>query len=144
MLFRSGRDEEQADWNHLIEVSIHAPRAGRDKSCVIAVTVVDLFQSTRPARGATGEADRPRPFIRVSIHAPRAGRDAGVHHRTGSLAVSIHAPRAGRDIAEIGDEPVSLVSIHAPRAGRDIGPVFTASTVTGFNPRAPRGARRSP
>ena len=34
-----------------------------------------------------------------------------------------------------------LVSIHAPRAGRDVGWHDFAAPCTGFNPRAPRGAR---
>ena len=35
-----------------------------------------------------------------------------------------------------------MVSIHAPRVGRDANANFVFSNLTGFNPRAPRGARR--
>ena len=56
--------------------------------------------------------------------------------------VSIHAPRAGRDV--LLDEQVhdGLVSIHAPRAGRDLSLAGGTGAGQGFNPRAPRGARR--
>ena len=55
-------------------VSIHAPRAGRDK----------LFSSVGFC-------------IAVSIHAPRAGRDSDNALLPINELVSIHAPRAGRD-----------------------------------------------
>ena len=34
-------------------ISIHAPRAGRDRVGVEAIKILRLFQSTRPVRGAT-------------------------------------------------------------------------------------------
>ncbi|EFR40754.1 hypothetical protein HMPREF9162_2210 [Selenomonas sp. oral taxon 137 str. F0430] len=59
------------------DVSIHAPRAGRD----LPHEVFSLPEN-------------------VSIHAPRAGRDfTSARHRT-TQTVSIHAPRAGRDSAD--------------------------------------------
>ena len=59
-----------------LAVSIHAPRAGRD----------------RPKAGTVAAGGG------VSIHAPRAGRDRRpLHHRQHLRLVSIHAPRAGRD-----------------------------------------------
>ena len=82
----------------LTDVSIHAPRAGRDQQKTHWITFIKLFQSTRPARGATIGGENSAEASVVSIHAPRAGRDQGpgdgpVHLRN----VSIHAPRAGRD-----------------------------------------------
>ena len=56
-------------------VSIHAPRAGRDRG-----------------RDRRGRRNAP-----VSIHAPRAGRDAERYWASLNPDVSIHAPRAGRD-----------------------------------------------
>ena len=88
-------------------ISIHAPRAGRDKiKCLDTVNGV-TFQSTRPVRGATFKF----PFYNggkwISIHAPRAGRDP-VYIGTfpGYPHISIHAPRAGRD---------HIPMIHAPK-----------------------------
>ena len=57
-------------------------------------------------------------------------------------AVSIHAPRVGRDgRCRVSPLPRG-VSIHAPRVGRDGRVLCAMHTVGGFNPRAPRGARR--
>ncbi|EFR40752.1 hypothetical protein HMPREF9162_2212 [Selenomonas sp. oral taxon 137 str. F0430] len=99
-------------------VSIHAPRAGRDKeevpilgrllfqstrpvrgatSLYLPAGYVKAFQSTRPVRGATLPALRMPLFLSVSIHAPRAGRDEIDFSGFDELNVSIHAPRAGRD-----------------------------------------------
>ena len=126
------------------QVSIHAPRAGRDIPISTRCIDMSTFQSTRPVRGATSRAVSNLSIYKVSIHAPRAGRDSPVF--TMSLPgakVSIHAPRAGRDalmssawtliIKFQSTRPVRgatrqwcsqpactfRVSIHAPRAGRD-------------------------
>ena len=78
------------------DVSIHAPRVGRD--CLTLNIVA--------------------PFL-VSIHAPRVGRDS-VHRKSRPwFRVSIHAPRVGRDHAFPSPQDPSNVSIHAPRVGRD-------------------------
>ena len=125
-----------------IEVSIHAPHAGRD----------DI-------------PDREPRFPRVSIHAPHAGRDSPSFRQDGRYGVSIHAPHAGRDavcaaerqliVVSIHaphagrDEPQSpvrlpdAVSIHAPHAGRDRDLTICARSAQSFNPRAPCGARPS-
>ena len=79
-------------------ISIHAPRAGRDSQtqttwpdranfnprapCGARLTTRGaqprrkIFQSTRPVRGATSQKRKSRPVSPISIHAPRAGRDA--------------------------------------------------------------------
>jgi len=147
-----------------------------------------MFQSTRPARGATCAVPKTNSESPVSIHAPRAGRDngpsaesappasfnprapRGARHSISHAAppnawfqstrpargatisilfnrthkpVSIHAPRAGRDIGSLSQRYSVNVSIHAPRAGRDCRRSIRAWCMGGFNPRAPRGARRS-
>ena len=126
------------------EISIHAPRVGRDDA-----------------------ASRCRQScVRISIHAPRVGRDrepAPVSRRR--YRISIHAPRVGRDPANFGSfsstckfqstRPVwgatfsstckklsTLISIHAPRVGRDpLRSDVPAPAYPYFNPRAPCGAR---
>ena len=82
----------------IAQVSIHAPRAGRDTPPrrgtgamqgfnpraprgARPTSIADrethaLFQSTRPARGATRGPVQRAGGQRVSIHAPRAGRDS--------------------------------------------------------------------
>ncbi len=139
---RAGRDEIAKKAAQYLMVSIHAPRAGRDAAGHLDSTTVG-FQSTRPVRGAT--AGRPGDLVGsgVSIHAPRAGRDGWVDDEVLPTTVSIHAPRAGRDVPGAACRTHAAVSIHAPRAGRD--PACRSLTYLSrcFNPRAPRGARRS-
>ena len=57
-----------------VEVSIHAPRAGRD-SVLTKNLKTRSFQSTRPVRGATRGRCSGISIATVSIHAPREGRD---------------------------------------------------------------------
>jgi len=54
--------------------------------------------------------------------------------RSSAVAVSIHAPRAGCDSGHVHRGATVLVSIHARLKG-------TVSTISGFNPRTPRGVR---
>ncbi len=82
-----------------------------------------VFQSTRPARGATVQARNIcRPGCKVSIHAPRAGRDTLDGPYSQIVAESSFNPRA-------------------PRGARRASPVGTMHRRHSFNPRAPRGAR---
>jgi len=87
------------------------------------LTTVQQFQSTRPARGATG-TDYERPQ---------------------GLRVSIHAPRAGRDWA-LREALTRFWRFQSTRPARGATPTWSSrsSAHTGFNPRAPRGARREP
>ena len=124
----------------------------------------ELFQSTRPSRGATLDVglslclrgisihaplagrdalDRPadRQIISISIHAPLAGRDLTTGGQTQLTNISIHAPLAGRDPLFLTILGHVLISIHAPLAGRDSGDLLSYTTGNYFNPRAPRGAR---
>ena len=145
-------------------VSIHAPRAGRDKPFALCGSEHPCFNPRAP-RGARRLRRRKRwRRLLVSIHAPRAGRDGSEPPVTSTLIVSIHAPRAGRDAFPELEQNTGVVSIHAPRAGRDNidcskyyaqvlfqstrparGATWysrrASTTSCSFNPRAPRGAR---
>jgi len=100
------------------DVSIHAPRVGRDRPAY-----------TRQYHDA------------VSIHAPRVGRDkaASVKDSLSTFQFTRPAWGATRHFAAIPSD--SIVSIHAPRVGRD--PFASAKLFRhfSFNSRAPRGAR---
>ena len=79
-------------------VSIHAPRAGSDR--------------TRAGRSRCGTRFNPRP--------PRGERQALPLAQFVGDAVSIHAPRAGeRQALPLAQFVGDAVSIHAPRAGSD-------------------------
>ena len=134
--------------------------------------LMHLFQSTRPARGATHKADIIAILSAIiSIHAPREGRDwqlvlilcfllyfnpraprgARPEYWSGRIRperISIHAPREGRDALTEEDERKVEISPHRlstppPPGGGRRAPVRGIAFSTYFNPRAPRGARRS-
>ncbi len=162
---RTGRDGSGDDglWRFK-QVSIHAPRTGRDpdKLCntpgkssfnpraphgarqpflgVIARRV--WFQSTRPARGATGISVLLIIPRGVSIHAPRTGRDTGTPWRNYPPAVSIHAPRTGRDnIPASSSCMVNVFQSTRPARGATFSIKHNWRGYGRFNPRAPHGAR---
>ena len=78
------------------------------------------FQSTLPARGATGMGLTSPPSVAISIHAPRTGSDSDLCCGFIRYAISIHAPRTGSDA--LGGKS-GLISAD-------------------FNPRSPHGERR--
>ena len=84
-----------------MDISIHAPREGGDtgklnirrsrrryfnprpprggrQSSRTALMGIFQFQSTPPARGATGQKSSENRQLQISIHAPREGGDATV------------------------------------------------------------------
>ena len=103
-----------------LSISIHAPRTGSDEISALAPSdrenfnprsphgerlkaAEDVrrfrgFQSTLPARGATGVRGGRAGRDGISIHAPRTGSDrSSADAGTDSQTISIHAPRTGSD-----------------------------------------------
>ena len=139
---RAGRDPDfLALRPREARISIHAPRAGRDyiepgdnarylhfnprapcgaRLCASsAITMLQLFQSTRPVRGATvGFITR---LAAAEFQSTRPVRGATAHR--------------AQVVVEL------FISIHAPRAGRDPRSVSFPVARSYFNPRAPCGAR---
>ncbi len=66
---REGRDRGRLGGAAGRIVSIHAPREGRDISRSLRLTSGNRFQSTRPARGATA-----RSYYSVKLRGKKAGR----------------------------------------------------------------------
>ena len=102
---------------------------------------MELFQSTRPMRGAT----RPRRIGAKekefqSTRPMRGATNFQTHFRQ-FLPISIHAPHAGRDLTQPDTLVALIISIHAPHAGRDRWTVHSSGGWQYFNPRAPCGAR---
>ena len=157
----------------MFQSTVPAPRrsgkakgAGSDEPVETDPAQNDVFQSTRPARGATPDSVAQGPAQLVSIHAPRAGRDDGQCVTRCGYDVSIHAPRAGRDQVNAITNPWSTVfqstrpargatagpwatesgdrvSIHAPRAGRDTSRAANSSGNKFQSTRPARGATTS-
>jgi len=116
---RAGRDRSRSGSRESSKVSIHAPRAGRDGAGHHHHRRVEVFQSTRPARGATAANFPGLKAVIVSIHAPRAGRD---------------------DLRGEGVDVGRSFNPRAPRGARR-RPFGKNRLLQSFNPRAPRGAR---
>ncbi len=104
-------------------VSTHAPRAGRDAGALTVEVDSDMFQPTRPVRGAT----------------------SGETGQRASAAVSTHAPRAGRDAISTGPSIGSMLKFQPTRPvrGATTGMAKRRPVPQRFNPRAPCGARRA-
>ena len=127
----------------VLDISTHAPLAGRDNSACWLVSKSRDFNPRAPcgARRMAQET-KARPGL-ISTHAPLAGRDCLRQRRTLVLVlISTHAPLAGRDSCANYSYASIYISTHAPLAGRD--PVICSSCrrASYFNPRAPCGARR--
>ena len=122
------------------------------------------FQSTLPARGATGSLTRLTRAGTISIHAPRTGSDRSCPLCVMPYGISIHAPRTGSDSCRVRRCAVSqrfqstlpargattlnqlvadngTISIHAPRTGSDRRSASICPLRTYFNPRSPHGER---
>ena len=102
----------------------------------------EVFQSTRPVRGATTTPFQNGTLNKISIHAPRAGRDwPGPEDCSDRTYFNPRAPCGARRVVSVvspitgkfqSTRPVrgatrasakypcsDYISIHAPRAGRD-------------------------
>ena len=77
--------------------NLRPPRGGR-RSSTTASQTWKTFQSTPPARGATGCPVWEQHEAEISIHAPREGGDvSGIKAMASAIKISIHAPREGGD-----------------------------------------------
>ena len=104
-----------------LQISTHAPLAGRDRRG-LAVVLVDR---------------------RISTHAPLAGRDYsyGCLSR-GNFVFQPTRPLRGATEIDVSAQLVGIrISTHAPLAGRDIQAAINNGKEEYFNPRAPCGAR---
>ena len=104
-----------------LRISIHAPREGSDFSSISLGIPCVLFQSTLPARGAT------------RTRSPRTS--SGPFQSTLPARGATHIARTAR--------PTVRISIHAPREGSDPSRCSSYTPMYYFNPRSPRGERRS-
>ena len=94
---REGGDHPHDNDSKQNIISIHAPREGGDYYEPTDRKNELLFQSTPPARGATGLVlFRPRKNRHFNPRPPRGGRHT-VKKIVDGFRISIHAPREGGD-----------------------------------------------
>ena len=110
---------------------------------LIGAFVILLFQSTLPARGATGGIEiggvGERDFNPRSPRGERPPFEWLYQHKEN---ISIHAPREGSDNWRYRKMKIEIISIHAPREGSDWAFKIWNHGQQYFNPRSPRGERR--
>ena len=116
---REGGDGQHVRVGHCQQVSIHAAREGGDPATVDAGNRPRPFQSTPPARAATGNQPHARHRARFQSTPPARAATILAREPRHVRVVSIHAAREG------GDETIPAAS--APKQS--------------FNPRRPRGRR---
>nr|DAV55627.1 MAG TPA: hypothetical protein [Caudoviricetes sp.] len=94
----AGCDGREYDGQLCHFISTHAPLAGRDGRKCFLTLLINVFQPTRPLRGATQRPYRVKcRHIRFQPTRPLRG---ATNHNTDNIAmfrISTHAPLAGRD-----------------------------------------------
>ena len=147
-----------------VQISTHAPLAGRDNGQFIPHPATWLFQPTRPLRGATALLVPGRGRDAISTHAPLAGRDwnsaamllPGMEFQptrplrgaTGFVNSAIDAfkfqptrPLRGATLLRGCWRGLPYISTHAPLAGRDGRGQIGNMRGSSFQPTRPlRGA----
>ena len=141
------------------------PLRGATKSIAFAKILIP-FQSTHPLRGATMQLSIVLPLRIISIHAPLAGcdtiiktfcnqmqnfnprtpcgvRPAAICEDIGTSGFQSTHPSRGATVMNINVNSKTEISIHAPLAGCDTRPACPSCPSHYFNPRTPRGVRRT-
>ena len=136
------RPFHRATANHLLYISIHAPRAGCDSRIHKSNFRQLLFQSTHPVRGATEDSDEKRRSYRFQSTHPVRGAtvvsasadDTDVHFnpRTPCGVRRTAQAKAILDFAFQSTHPVRGATCRA--SGQ-------CDTAANFNPRTPCGVR---
>ena len=140
---RGGRPEMVPIMEGVRAVSIHAPRAEGDLRSDSAVAVSALFQSTPPARRATGGHDlRQQPDHGFNPRPPRGGRlDKACVMDAPTVFQSTPPARRATSRASRSTPQTSFQS--TPPARRATPRRRCRATGSaGFNPRPPRGGRQ--
>ena len=137
----AGSDALRAIRDCLVHVSIHAPHAGSDKTGDKSLASSPMFQSTLPTRGATVSGCTREILFTFQSTLPTRGATGVSMIRWISRLFQSTLPTRGatHQGRETGD--AAAVSIHAPHAGSDASSTRTPPTLSGFNPRSPRGER---
>ena len=161
---RTGSDDTLSRENRTITISIHAPRTGSDlvqtgifcqhidfnprsphgerQARDSGAIEQDAFQSTLPARGATGVTTTQEMLESISIHAPRTGSDPPFDYNRINAYISIHAPRTGSDVNRFCNRPcINAFQSTLPARGATFQQLMEHNWQIYFNPRSPHGER---
>ena len=115
-----GRNCDAFDLFTDIEISIYAPRMGRNFNASAQTLFHSVFQYTRPVWGATGGDAIDYVPKGISIYAPRMGRNQLVELLLCHLShFNIRAPYGAQQGRDTGHRHHAGISIYAPRMGRN-------------------------
>ena len=102
----------------LLFVSIHAPRAGRDKPRRQIQAGHVSFNPRAPCGARQVVGNLQSDSLRVSIHAPRAGRDRYFHGASaGTYCFNPRAPCGARQISRLMDAETWMFQSTRPVRG---------------------------
>ena len=125
-----------------LDFNPRAPRGARPVNVDKKVRRV-LFQSTRPARGATLQCSVDLAALGISIHAPREGRDPNpLRPQPKRKNFNPRAPRGARLYRLRILEGDLIFQSTRPARGATVFIFLFILFLYYFNPRAPRGARQ--
>ena len=142
---RSPHGERQDLDDNVICISHFNPRSPHGERPSIAYTGMDqkTFQSTLPARGATGTTSaRHIAYIFQSTLPARGATVRPSGRRIPACHFNPRSPHGERRISKESARKFMRISIHAPRTGSDGSSVSLARIAFDFNPRSPHGERR--
>jgi len=116
----AGSGSSNKPYINVVYISIHAPHAGSGTTDLTCATLLMIFQSTLPMRGAAGKV---------------AGKAINVNIFQSTL------PMRGAAKTNAIGSPRRTISIHAPHAGSGILVANQTIHYNYFNPRSPCGER---
>ena len=141
-----GATDELDEAGEVVDISIHAPREGSDCPRRRKFVQQRVFQSTLPARGATSVKTLRGVICGViSIHAPREGSDDAYDTLAcvGNLFQSTLPARGATLPYDGGVFHYLRFQSTLPARGATRMPCQSQSPRWNFNPRSPRGERRT-
>ena len=116
---RVGRDIVARQQEVMQYVSIHAPRVGRDAGCRRLPRHIGRFNPRAPCGARRRQSPSSGANGKFQSTRPVWGATEEEADKLHETLVSIHAPRVGRDSSRCSTVCSKGVSIHAPRVGRD-------------------------
>ena len=126
-----------------VQVSIHAPRVGRDCHGHRWRQQRGGFNPRAPCGARRYLSGACPPTQCFNPRAPCGARHHGMHNSFHDNGFQSTRPVWGATFCMSKGLMRALVSIHAPRVGRDAFRCAIPSSGASFNPRAPCGARLS-
>ncbi len=140
---RTGSDAVGREPRKTETISIHAPRTGSDVFADAHGRITAHFNPRSPHGERHGVLGYSPIAFEFQSTLPARGATGGIQHFVPAIAISIHAPRTGSDPSRQWSLARPDISIHAPRTGSDGRAGAYGADAADFNPRSPHGERRA-